>query len=292
MSLGTVLQTAISGTAAAETVVAVVANNLANARTPGYKATTPILSEQHPQTQSLGTAPNEAGGGSNPVQTGMGVVVAGMSTDSSQGSIDLDGGATTLAIEGEGLFILEGPRGQRSYTRDGTFRLNANRELVTAEGYRVLGFTANEDYQIRNGRLSPLRIPLGRMVATPSGGTATLTDFRIGGDGRIQGSFSDGRFRDLGQIRLVRFANPSGLVGLAGDRYATAPDSGLPVESDPQEGGAGQLVAGATKLSNTDVGENLVELQLASNLFCANLQVANMAANLLDELVLLPRARY
>ncbi len=158
MSLGTVLQTAISGTVAAETVVAVVANNLANARTPGYKAAKPILAERQPQTQSLGAAPDEAGGGSNPVQTGVGVMVVGMSTDSSQGAIDLDG-TMTLAIEGEGLFILEGSRGQRSYTRDGTFHLNANRELATAEGYRVLGFTANEDSQIQSGRLSPLRIP-------------------------------------------------------------------------------------------------------------------------------------
>jgi flagellar hook protein FlgE len=273
-------------------VLAVLANNLANARTPGYKAAKPILAEQQPQTWSLGAAPDGAGGGSNPVQTGMGVMAAGMSTDSSQGTIDLDGGATTLAIEGEGLFILEDSRGQRSYTRDGTFHLNANRELVTAEGYRVLGFTANEDFQIRSGRLSPLRIPMGRMVATPSGRTATLTGFRIGGDGRIQGRFSDGKFRDLGQIRLARFANPSGLERQAGNRCAPGPNSGLPVESDPQEGGAGQLIAGATELSNTDVAESLVELQLASNLFGANLQVVNMATNLLDELVHLRRAPY
>jgi len=220
----------------------------------------------------------------------MGVMVAGMSTDLSQGSIAIDGGSTSLAIEGKGLFILVGPRGQLSYTRDGTFHLNADRELVTAEGYRVLGFAADDDFQIQTGRLSPLRISLGRIVATPSGRTATLTGFRISGDGRIQGSFSDGRLRDLGRIRLAQFANPSGLEKQAGNRHAIGPNSGLPVESDPQDGGAGQLVPGGTELSNTDIAESLVDLQVASNLFRANLQVADTAVHLLDELTHLGRA--
>jgi len=72
--------------AAAETVVALVANNMANARTPGYKASSPVLVAQQPQTQSPGAAPDGASGGSNPVQVGTGVAVAAASTDFSQGS--------------------------------------------------------------------------------------------------------------------------------------------------------------------------------------------------------------
>ena len=293
MALGSVLQTALSGMAAAETVVAVVANNMANARTPGYKASSPVLVTQEPQTQSPGAAPDGASGGSNPVQTGTGVLVAGTSTDFSQGAIAIGGvsGGVSggIAIEGEGLFILEGPQGRRSYTRDGSFHLNADRELVTAEGYRVLGFSTDENFQFQTGRLSPLRIPLGRAVRTPSGGTATLTGFRITSDGRVQGVWSDGRPRDLGRIRLARFANPSGLAKQAGNRYAPGPNSGLPAESDPQASGAGQIIAGATELSNTDIAQGLVDLQLASDLFRANLQVASTSIHLLDELINLRR---
>jgi flagellar hook protein FlgE len=289
MALGSVLQTALSGMAAAETVVAVVANNMANARTPGYKASSPVLVAQQPQTQSPGAAPDGANGGGNPVQTGTGVAAAGSSTDFSQGSIAIGGVSTGLAIEGEGLFILEGPRGQHFYTRDGSFHLNADRELVTAEGYRVLGFSADENFRIQTGRLSPLRIPLGRAVRIPSGGTAALTGFRITRDGRVQGVWTDGRPRDLGRIRLARFANPSGLAKQAGNRYAPGPNSGLPTESDPQENGAGQIVAGATELSNTDIAQSLIDLQLASNLFRVNLQVASTAVHLLDELINLRR---
>ncbi len=289
MALGSVLQTALSGMAAAETVVAVVANNMANARTPGFKASSPVLVTQQPQTQSPGAAPEGANGGSNPVQVGTGVAVAGTSTDFSQGSIAIDEGSTGIAIEGEGLFILEGPRGQRFYTRDGSFRLNADRELVTADGYRVLGFAADENFRIQTGSLSPLRIPLGRAVRAPSGRTATLTGFRIRSDGRVQGVWTDGRSRDLGRIRLARFANPSGLAKQAGNRYAVGPNSGLPAESDPQERGAGEIVAGGVELSNTDIAQGLVDLQLASNLFRANLQVAGTAVHLLDELINLRR---
>jgi len=289
MALGSVLQTALSGMAAAETVLAVMANNMANARTPGFKAATPVFVTQQPQTESLGAAPDGTSGGANPVQVGTGVMVAGTSTDFSQGSIAIDEGSTSAAIQGEGWFILEGPGGQRFYSRDGTLRLNADRELVTAEGSRVLGFAADENFHTQTRRLSPLRIPLGRTVATRSGGTGTLTGFRVSSDGRVQGVWTDGRPRDLGRIRLAPFANPSGLAKQAGNRYAVGPNSGLPEESDPQEHGAGQIVAGGTELSNTDIARSLVDLLLASNLFRANLQVVGTTVHLLDELVNLRR---
>ncbi len=289
MGLGSVLNTALSGMAAAETMLAVVANNLANSQTPGYKAVDPRLAASQPQTHSHGTAPNGSDGGSNPVQVGTGVTVAGMSTDFSQGSISIGGGSTSLAIEGQGMFILEGPDGQRSYTRDGTFQLNAARELVTTDGHRLLGFTADEDFQIETGQLSPLRIPLDQTVSTPSGETATMTGFQINDDGRIQGSFSDGNFRDLGQIQLANFANPSGLQRLGGNRYATGPNSGMPVASDPHTAGTGRLVSGATERSNTDIAESIIAAQLAPTLFSANLQVVDTAVSLLDELVHLRR---
>ncbi len=289
MGLGSVLQTALSGMSAAETAVAVVANNLANARTPGFKASTPQFATQTPQTYSAGRAPSGSSGGTNPVQVGRGVTLAGTSTDFSQGTIAMGGDSLSLAIEGEGLFILEGPRGERLLTRDGRFQLNANRELVTADGHRVLGFGTDGSFQLQTTRLVPLRIPAGAVVATPSGGTAELTGFSVGSDGRIRGRFSDGRSRDLGQIRLARTSNPSGLQQRGGTRYATGPNSGLAVETNPQEGGAGAILAGATELSNTDLGRSLVDLQLASDQFRAGVQVTDTAVSLLDELVNLRR---
>ena len=85
-------------------------------------------------------------------------------------------------------------------------------------------------------------------------GPGTLTSFIIGEDGMIRGVFSNGITRDLGQIRLARFGNPAGLEQRGENLYSTGVNSGLPVEGNPGEQGIGSIIAGATELSNTDIG--------------------------------------
>jgi flagellar hook protein FlgE len=291
MGLASAMQTALSGMAAAEMAVSVIANNIANTQTKGFKASSSELVTQTPQTRGLGAAPSEMGGGSNPLQIGRGVQVAGISTDFSQGTLVTESDPLNVAIEGDGMFILDGPNGQRSYTRNGSFHLDADSRLVTADGFQLQGFATDNNFQIQPGRLQTLRIPVGKTIATKSGKAATLTSFRISNDGRIQGGFTDGQFRDLGQIRLARFANPSGLDQTEGNRYEIGPNSGLPQESDPGDAAAGQLLSGSSELSNTDIAHSLVELLIASNDYRANLQTIDTSQFLMDELVQLGRNR-
>jgi flagellar hook protein FlgE len=280
VGLGSVLQTSLSGMAAAETIVAVTANNVANVRTPGFKASRVVLTTQTPSTLSLGSA-----GGTNPAQIGLGVMVAATPLDFSQGSIVEDPNPLSIALEGEGLFILEGEGGERVYTRDGHFHLNASGELVNAKGYRVLGFGVDANFRIQRGQLQPLRLPVGRTVRGVDGEATAMSHFDIERDGRIRGFFSDGQWRDLGQIRLSRFANLSGLAQRAGKLYSASPNSGLPVENDPGEGGAAEIRSGATELSNTDIGRSLIELENASTQFRANQIAMKTGLQLLDELM-------
>ena len=77
MALGSVLQTALSGLSAAEAALQVLANNLANSQTAGFKASRPVFASQSVQTASLGAAPTDRSGGSNPVQVGRGTLMAG-----------------------------------------------------------------------------------------------------------------------------------------------------------------------------------------------------------------------
>jgi len=95
MPLGSVLQTALSGIAAATASVDAASNNLANMRTNGFKATKPVVAEQAPTTESIGSAPSEFEGGANPRQAGTGVRVVGYRTDDSPGPLvveqDADG---------------------------------------------------------------------------------------------------------------------------------------------------------------------------------------------------------
>lgn len=118
---------------------------------------------------------------------------------------------------------------------------------------------------------------------------ATLTGFSIAPDGRVRGEFSDGVDRDLAQIRIARFANPSGLQSSGGNVLQTGPNSGLPVESNPGEAGSATLVSGAVELSNTDIGQNLIDVLLGSNSFRANAIVFSAADQMLEDLTSLRR---
>jgi flagellar hook protein FlgE len=91
MALANAIQSALSGMAAAETSITVIANNMANANTNGFKASKVDLAAQPPQTLGLGAAPNGTRGGRNPVQMGRGVSVEGISTDDSPGPLSLEG---------------------------------------------------------------------------------------------------------------------------------------------------------------------------------------------------------
>jgi len=116
-------------------------------------------------------------------------------------------------------------------------------------------------------------------------GAGTLTSFVIGEDGRIRGVFSNGVARDLGQIRLARFANPSGLEQKGQNLFGQGVNSGLAVEGDPGENGIGSIIAGAQELSNTDIGRNLIDLVLATTQYRGNARVITAAQQLLDELL-------
>src|SRR5262245_2888516 len=106
MGLGTVMNTALSGMSAASVLIDVTANNLANSRTPGFKASRVDLATQGYATLRGGTPPVGNYGGTNPLQVGQGVMVRGTSLDLSQGSIEMvEGQPALLALEGEGFFI-------------------------------------------------------------------------------------------------------------------------------------------------------------------------------------------
>jgi flagellar hook protein FlgE len=117
----------------------------------------------------------------------------------------------------------------------------------------------------------------------------TLSSFIIGEDGTIRGVFSSGVTRDLGQIRLARFANPAGLEQKGQNTFSQGVNSGLPVQGNPGDDGTGKIIAGAVELSNTDIGKNLIDLVLATTQYRGNARVITTAQQLLDELLNLRR---
>jgi flagellar hook protein FlgE len=147
------------------------------------------------------------------------------------------------------------------------------------------------DFDLDFSQISGLATGRSTLAASRQDGSGpgTLSSFIIGEDGRVRGVFSNGVTRDLGQIRLARFANPVGLEQRGENLYSTGVNSGLPVEGNPGEQGIGDIIAGAVELSNTDIGKSLIDLILASTQYRSNTRVITSAQQLLDELLNLRR---
>lgn len=174
MGLQSALTTALTGLQAAETTIDVVGNNVANSSTVGFKESEAVFATQFLQTISIGGAPNANQGGTNPRQVGLGVKVAAITPDFSQGTIEISSNPLDLAIQGDGFLIVQSGTG-RLYTRNGQLQLNSNNEVVTTTGQRVLGYGVTEDFQLRTSALEPLSIPVGQERVAQATQNAFLT---------------------------------------------------------------------------------------------------------------------
>ncbi|MEX2091766.1 MAG: flagellar hook-basal body complex protein, partial [Pirellulales bacterium] len=177
MGLQSALTTSLTGLQAAETVIDVVGNNVANSGTVGFKESDVLFANQFLRTQSIGSAPTASTGGTNPRQIGLGVKVAAINPDFTQGTIQISSNPLDVAIQGDGFLLVEGFQGEELYTRNGQLQTNSQNEVVTATGNRVLGYTINEDFEIIEDITNPvpITIPLGVLVAQ-----ATSTAFFTG----------------------------------------------------------------------------------------------------------------
>jgi flagellar hook protein FlgE len=144
----------VSGLEATDDALSVISNNLANMNTVAYKGVTPEFSDL--LSQQLGTT-----GAGDPIQTGLGTEMSSTDTDFTQGNIQSTGVPTDVAISGAGFFQIESG-GVTLYTRDGDFTTNAQGQLLTQDGYNVMGYTATNGVVNTSGAVSPLSIDLGQ----------------------------------------------------------------------------------------------------------------------------------
>jgi len=161
MGLASALTTALTGLSAAEAQIDVVGNNLANSQTVGFKSSNVVFATQFLQTLSLGASPSSDNGGTNPRQVGLGVQVAEIAANHNQGTIEISSSPSDLAIQGDGFFMVQGAEGERLYTRNGLFKLNADGELVNSTGQRLLGHGIDEQFRLQESRITSLQVPLG-----------------------------------------------------------------------------------------------------------------------------------
>ncbi|MEM8781666.1 MAG: flagellar hook-basal body complex protein [Planctomycetota bacterium] len=191
MALTNSLNIALTGLRAASTGIDVAGNNIANVNTTAYKKSDITFEAQIARTLRPGSAPNGVLGGTNPAQVGLGVGLGSITQDFSTGSIEATGSNTDAAIEGNGFFVVNDGDQQR-YTRNGNFSLDRDFNLVATGGERVQGWAIDDDYNVVEGVLEDINIPVGVLsVAEPTTEVRFAGNLNAGGDIATQGSITE-----------------------------------------------------------------------------------------------------
>lgn len=223
-----------TGLDAQQTRMTVISNNLANVNTTGFKRDRAVFEDL--LYQSVRKAGGQTGANTqSPTGMMLGTGTRILATEKlyRQGNLTTTDNALDLAISGEGFFQILQPDGTLAYTRDGSFKLSANREVVTANG----------------ALLQPaLTIPQNASSIT------------IGADGTVTASLYGGGSQQVGNIQLARFLNASGLEPVGQNLLKETTASGTPQQAQPGANGVGQLVQGALEASNVNVVEEMVNM--------------------------------
>jgi flagellar hook protein FlgE len=160
----------ISGLRSHQTMLDVAGNNIANVNTTAFKASATQFQDTLSQLTQGASTPQAAIGGTNPAQVGLGVQVAGISTNFTQGSTQTTGRAEDMMIAGDGFFMVRSGN-EMLYTRAGSFGFDAQDRLVTPDGAFVLGWAANNGAINTGGPVAPITLP--RNLVAPAIATTT-----------------------------------------------------------------------------------------------------------------------
>lgn len=193
MASTTSLFTGLSGLVANSRRLDVIGNNISNVNTTAFKSTRMAFSPSFSRSFSLGSSPGATTGGSNPSQIGLGVTVASTQRNFNNGPIGGTGVATDVAIEGDGFFIVDSA-GAQNYTRAGNFLRNPQNDMVTQTGARVLGYAVNEQFNIEDGNLAPISIPIGTLTVAEATRSVNFNgNLNAGGAIATTGTVLEGR---------------------------------------------------------------------------------------------------
>jgi len=227
------LNVARTGLDAQNTRMQVIANNLANVNTVGFKRDRASFETLAYQAVVTPGAPSS---GENRYAIGLnlgtGVQMTGTARIDTQGSLTTTNNALDLAIEGAGYFQIQMPDGRTGYTRAGDFNLSAEGTIVTSDG-----------------------MPLQPQIQIPEGATA----ISIGADGTLSAQVA-GASTELGKIEIARFVNPAGLQSIGNNLLVETGASGAPQVGAAGEEGRGSLRSGSLEGSNVNVVEELVDM--------------------------------
>lgn len=164
----------ISGLRSHQTMLDVTGNNIANVNTTGFKASAVQFQDSLSQLLQNSMMPQQGAGGQNPAQVGLGVQVAGISTNFAAGAPQPTGVPTDLMIVGDGFFVVQSG-GETLYTRNGGFSFDASGKLVSADGAQVQGWTAQNGEIVPGQGVGSITLPVGALSPATATTGASVT---------------------------------------------------------------------------------------------------------------------
>ena len=339
------LYSGISGMKVNQTKLDVIGNNLANVSTTAFKGSRVNFSTTISQTLGSASAASDSLGGVNGKQVGLGAQIASIDKIMSQGSMQSTSRSLDVAVDGSGYFMVAtGPaltggntdaitikdngvenmpaNNSLAYTRDGSFVLDNEGNLLTSKGYRVLGFAmkTNDNNNNNNGdnirpdgtvlyvesnnqtkaiddKLVSLKIPDKVTKVTAQGETeVAVKSFNISADGLITGVLETGEITALGQIAMSSFKNEVGLTDIGNNMYEPSGSSGAAIISSGKNSptnrnssGYGDILQGYLEMSGVDMAEQFTDMIVATKAFQAAGKTITTGDEILSEIINLKR---
>jgi len=241
-----------------QTNMDVISHNIANVNTYGGKKVRAEFQDLIYQTlRDAGAASGADSQYPTGLQIGLGTRVAATNRIFSQGPLQTTDNPTDIGIQGEGFFRITMPDGTTAYTRDGSFKLDSNRRMVTTDGYPLAdGITIDEN--------------------------APSDSIVISGDGRVSYTPAGGTQTEAGQITLARFVNPSGLTSIGKNLFIVSEASGDAIEGNPGEDGAGTLTQATLEMSTVQIVDEMVNMIVAQRAYESNSKAVITSDSMLE----------
>ena len=254
------LNIAATGMMAQQRNVEVVSNNLANMNTTGFMRRRPEFHDLlYQNLRRVGsTSADDGSVVPTGVQMGLGVKLAAVYRIHAQGNLAATDNPFDLAVQGKGFFQVQMPSGETAYTRDGTFQLNAEGEIVTHDGYIVL---------------PGVSVPTDAIDITINQSGEVLA--------KLEGQVG---LQNVGQIQIATFPNEPGLQAIGGNLLLETPASGTATVAPPLTPGFGAILQGFLETSNVNPVEEITNLISAQRAYEMNSKVIPTADDMMGSL--------
>ena len=257
--------TSLNGMKNAQTSLGVIAHNISNSETYGFKRSRTEFSEI--VAGSALTNPR--------MIQGIGASVKSITQNFALGPVEQTGSALDLAITGDGFFTTRSATdGSTLYTRAGSFTLNGNGNIVSNSGNRLQLFPVDANGQVTGNTLADANLPPQNAAGSEFVGV-TIDDVGV-----VSASYADGSVEPVGAVALATFIAPPGLKKVGDANWEGTGLSGQAAYGSPGTGAYGSLLSGALERSNVDIAEELVGLITAQRNFQANAKAIDTATQI------------